>query len=138
MDPAIARKALAEAIAVLESASLAPVFAPSALVEVAVTADLGQTRLYGIIDRLIIDDNRILAVDFKTNRTVPDRLDTCPEGLLRQMGAYSHALQAIYPHHKIDTAILWTSTRSLMTLPHDTVTAALQRTGHLDASSTAS
>ena len=137
-DAAIAKIALAETLSTLETPALAAVFAPSALAEVAVTADLGASRLYGIIDRLIVEENRVLAVDFKTNRTVPDTPETCPEGLLRQMGAYVHALAQVYPNHRIETAILWTRTNTLMTLPHDTVTAALQRTGHLDAATASS
>lgn len=137
-DPATGKTALEETLATLDAPNLAPIFAPSALTEVAVTAKLGTTRLYGIIDRLIVEEDRVLAVDFKTNRTVPDTPDACPEGLLRQMGAYSHALVQIYPKHRIETAILWTHTGVLMTLPHDTVTAALQRTGHLDAATASS
>jgi ATP-dependent helicase/nuclease subunit A len=137
-DPEIAQTAFAETVSVLDHPALSPVFAPGALAEVAVTADLGERRIYGIIDRLIIDGGRVLAVDFKTNRTVPDTPDTCPEGLLRQMGAYTHALQQIYPAHRIETAIVWTRTGTLMTLPHDAVTAALRRTGHLDAGDTPS
>ncbi|MEQ6202954.1 double-strand break repair helicase AddA [Sulfitobacter sp. HNIBRBA2951] len=132
-DVAFADTALSEALAVLDTSTLAPVFAPDALTEVAVTADLGQQRLYGIIDRLIVTPDRVLAVDFKTNHTVPDTADECPEGLLRQMGAYDHALRAIYPDRVIETAILWTHTRNLMMLPHDAVRDALVRTGHLDA-----
>ena len=137
-DAGIAKMALAEALGLLDSSILAPIFAPSALAEVAVTADLGATRLYGIIDRLIVEEGRVLAVDFKTNRTVPATPDACPEGLLRQMGAYAHALSLVYPDLRIETAILWTHTSTLMTLPHDTVTAALQRTGHLDAGTASS
>jgi ATP-dependent helicase/nuclease subunit A len=132
-DTATAQMALAEVCAVLDTPALAPVFAATALAEVAVTADLGSGRLYGVIDRLIVGEDAVLAIDFKTNRTVPDTPETCPEGLLRQMGAYAHALQAIYPEKTVQTAILWTGSRSLMVMPHDLVTVALQRTGHLDA-----
>jgi ATP-dependent helicase/nuclease subunit A len=132
-DPDIAQLALVETLSVLDNPDLSLVFAPGALAEVAVTADLGPRRLYGIIDRLIVEQDRVFAVDFKTNRTVPETPDTCPEGLLRQMGAYTHALQQIYPTHRIETAIVWTRTATLMPLPHEAVTAALQRTGHLDA-----
>lgn len=132
-DPAIANTALAETLGVLANPSLAHIFNPDTLAEVAVTAHIGQTRLYGVIDRLIVTDASILAVDFKTNRTVPNSPQNCPEGLLRQMGAYAHALSAIYPDRKIESAILWTHTGDLMTLPDEAITAALQRTGHLDA-----
>ncbi|MEM1076622.1 MAG: hypothetical protein AAGI36_19355, partial [Pseudomonadota bacterium] len=81
---------------------------------------------------------RILAIDFKTNRIVPQAVETCPEGLLRQMGAYALALAQIYPNRRIETAILWTKTRALMPLPHDIVMAALQNTPYLDAGAVAS
>lgn len=137
-DPNIGKQALEETLSVLGAPDLTPIFASGALAEVAITAELGASRLYGIIDRLIIEEGRVLAVDFKTNRTVPDTPDACPEGLLRQMGAYAHALAQIYPDHLIETAILWTRTQTLMTLPHNTVTAALRRTGHLDAATASS
>jgi ATP-dependent helicase/nuclease subunit A len=137
-NPETAKQAIAEAIAVLDAPALGQVFAAETLAEVAVTADLGERRMYGVIDRLIVEDDRIVVVDFKTNRTVPDTADTCPEGLLRQMGAYAHAMRAIYPDREIETAILWTYNCTLMTLPHDIVTAALQRSAHLDAGVAAS
>ncbi|KEJ90631.1 double-strand break repair helicase AddA [Sulfitobacter donghicola] len=138
IDPALAATAVEEAKTVLENPDLAHVFHSDTLAEVAITAELGEQRLYGVIDRLIVADDYILAVDFKTNRTVPKTANDCPEGLLRQMGAYAHALQAVYPNHRIETAILWTQTGSLMSLPHETVTSALERTGYLDADDTSS
>ena len=80
-----------------------------------------------MIDRLIVSPDWVLAVDFKTNATVPQSPQHCPDGLLRQMGAYDHALAAIYGDRVVDTALLWTRTATLMPLPHDLVTAALQR-----------
>ena len=47
--------------------------------------------------------------------------------LLRQMGAYAHALALLYPDRRIDTALLWTRTATLMPLPHALVSAALAR-----------
>ncbi|WP_083096777.1 double-strand break repair helicase AddA [Pseudophaeobacter leonis] len=117
---------LAEATAVLTSPQLTHIFAADALAEVAVTADLGAQRLYGIIDRLLITPDKVLAVDFKSNAQVPDQPRSCPKGLLRQMAAYAHALAQIYPDRKIETALLWTRTASLMVLPHDLVTDALK------------
>lgn len=132
-DPAHAAEAIAETLSVLDDPALSFIFAPDTLAEVALTASLGDDPLYGVIDRLIVTPDRILAIDFKTNRTVPDSAASCPEGLLRQMGAYAHALRAIYPDRRIETAILWTRSGSLMPLPDETVSSALLRTGYLDA-----
>ena len=122
-DPSL----LAEAAGVLKSEHLTSVFDEKSLVEVSLTAHLGDRRLHGTIDRLIIDENRVLAVDFKTNAVVPKSLDQIPEGLLRQMGAYAHALGQIYQGRTIETALLWTKTSELMLLPQELVSDALHR-----------
>lgn len=116
---------LNEARAVLENPALAHIFAKEALAEVPVTAQLGDQRLYGIIDRLVVTPKKVLAVDFKSNAQVPKQARFCPKGLLRQMAAYGHALAQIYPDREVETALLWTRDASLMVLPHDLVTDAL-------------
>ncbi|MFA3920085.1 double-strand break repair helicase AddA [Ruegeria hyattellae] len=120
--------ALKEASAVLRNPALAAIFAPETLSEVTVTAPMDGHRIHGIIDRLIITPDYVQAIDFKSNATVPDSPETCPEGLLRQMGAYVRALAQVYPDRRIKAAILWTRTGILMPLPHDLVTAAVSRT----------
>jgi ATP-dependent helicase/nuclease subunit A len=123
----VRRDLLAEATAVLNAPDLAQVFAHDALAEVGITAQINGQKLDGVIDRLILSDDHVLAVDFKTNAVVPDRAEATPEGLLRQMGAYAAALAQVYPGRRIQTAILWTRTATLMPLPHDIVSAALDR-----------
>ena len=120
---------LAEARTVLTDPALATLWSPNALAEVEITAnlpELGGRRILGAIDRLIVKPDQVLAVDFKSNATVPPRPEDTPEGLLRQMGAYAAALAQIYPDHHIETAILWTRTSTLMALPHDIVRQALR------------
>lgn len=124
---------LDEASGVLSNEELDHVFSPDTLAEIHITAPILCQQVHGIIDRLIVGENTVLAVDFKTNATVPDRPESCPEGILRQMGAYACALGQVYPDHTIETAILWTRTAKLMSLPHDLVTDALIRSTRLDA-----
>ena len=97
------------------------------LSEVALTAPWGDQHLLGTIDRLIVQPDRVLAVDFKSNRTVPATAETVPEGILRQMGAYVAALTQIYPDRVIEPYVLWTRTANLMALDPDLVSAALKR-----------
>ncbi|WP_270725176.1 double-strand break repair helicase AddA [Shimia sp. Alg240-R146] len=132
-EPADHESLLAEAMSVLDNADLCWLFDKETLAEVPLTATLGQHRLHGIIDRLVITPDRILAVDFKTNATVPQTPEQTPEGVLRQMGAYAHGLAQIYPNHRIETGILWTRSATYMPLPHDLVTKSLATTGYLDA-----
>jgi ATP-dependent helicase/nuclease subunit A len=126
-SPEDAAALLAEVARILANPVLAPLFAPETLAEVPVTATLSGRPLAGTIDRLIVTPERILVVDFKTNAVVPASPEDVPEGLLRQMGAYAAALGLIYPGRRIDTALLWTRTATLMPLPHEMVMAALTR-----------
>ena len=86
-----------------------------------------EASINGTIDRLIIGDNQIKVIDFKTNQTVPERPEDTPDGILRQMGAYLEALEQIYPDTPITLTILWTKTSVLMEIPHGIVRSALAR-----------
>ncbi len=131
--PATAEEAdalLHDALALLDKPDLAWIFDDSGLSEVPVSAPLaalGGRRLHGVIDRLVLRGDHVLAVDYKTNAIVPDRPEDCPEAILRQMGAYAAALASIYPGKRIETGILWTQSASFMPLPHGLVMQALQR-----------
>ncbi|WP_101066720.1 double-strand break repair helicase AddA [Roseovarius salinarum] len=128
--PEACAEALAEARYVLTRPGLAHLFAHDALAEVPVSAKvdaLQGRRIHGVLDRLLVCRDRVLAVDFKTNAIVPGSPRETPEGLLRQMGAYAQALGKVYPDRRVETALLWTRTATLMPLPHDVVTAALAR-----------
>jgi ATP-dependent helicase/nuclease subunit A len=117
--------------AVLDNPALAELHAPDALLEVEVTgpvAALGGRTVHGTIDRLIVGTERVLAVDYKSNATVPDSASEVPDGILRQMGAYAALLAQIYPDRHIETAILWTATGELMPLPREMVRVALEAT----------
>jgi ATP-dependent helicase/nuclease subunit A len=125
-DDALQADVLPEALHTI--AAHPALFTSLALTEVEVTAELLGRTMRGTIDRLIVSPDRILAIDYKTNRVIPARPEDTPEGILRQMGAYAHALAQIYPGRRIDTALLWTRQAQLMTLPPDIVSAALSRT----------
>lgn len=120
---------LAEVAAVLDRPEHQFLFGPGTMAEVPLAARLGDAPLVGVIDRLVVQRQRILAVDYKTNAVVPASARDVPEGILRQMGAYGAALEQIYPGRKVETAILWTRTAQLMTLPRHVVAGALGRAG---------
>ena len=117
---------VASVMRLLEIPSLAWLWVSDALTEVDITADIkGLGRIHGAIDRLIITDTKITAIDYKSNRVVPDNAADTPIGLQRQMAAYHNALAQIYPDHTIEAAILWTDTGTLTVLPDDLLHDAL-------------
>ena len=126
-EPSLRSDVLAEVSAILNDPSLSDLFVPDSLAEVAVTGSVGARRLYGVIDRLIVTPQTILAIDYKSNWIIPQSPETVSEGILRQLGAYHELLVQIYPAHRVETALLWTRTRSLMRVDVDILRAALQR-----------
>jgi ATP-dependent helicase/nuclease subunit A len=120
---------LAEARRVIGAPGLAALFGPESLAEAAIAGEIGGRRLLGSIDRLVVEGGRVLAVDFKSNRLVPEQAGDVPEGILRQMGAYAALLEQAYPDRQVDVAILWTDIPRLMRLPRALVMAALRRAG---------
>lgn len=126
-----AHKALTdEVMTVLAHPDLAPVFAPDALSEVALTGlvpgEDGKKRiLSGRIDRLRVTEEGIWLVDYKTGREAPARIEDVPVAYLRQMAAYRAALRSIYPGRPIQAALVWTSAPMLMYLPDTLLDEAL-------------
>ncbi|WP_136652675.1 double-strand break repair helicase AddA [Paracoccus aeridis] len=128
-DDATMAALLDEAAAVIGAEALAPAFTPegaTVLREVPLAVDLpGIGPLSGTIDRLIVEPDRVLVIDYKSNAEVPARAQDVPDGILRQMAAYRAALALIYPGRRIEAAVLWTAARALMDLPGDILEAAL-------------
>ncbi|MGY6696788.1 MAG: double-strand break repair helicase AddA [Roseinatronobacter sp.] len=116
-----------EAARVLDEPALAQLFAPGTLAEVEISATFRGRALFGVIDRLIVQDDTVLAVDFKSNRLVPRDAADVPEGLLRQMAAYQHGLGQVFPGRHIRVALLWTAQAEIMELPDPLLKAALHR-----------
>jgi ATP-dependent helicase/nuclease subunit A len=117
-----------EARAVLSAPELAPFFGPDALAEVEITATLGGRKLLGTVDRLLVTDADVRAIDYKSNRIVPATPAEVPEGLLRQMGAYRAALAQVFPSRPVRVGLVWTQAEGrLMWLPDALVDAALSR-----------
>jgi len=121
-----------EALRVLADPQFADVFAPGSLAEAAIGGRLagaaGETLLLGQIDRLAIRKDRILVVDYKTNRPPPTRVEDAPQAYLAQMAAYRRLLREIYPDRRIEAALLWTYDARLMALPDAALDRALSMT----------
>lgn len=117
----------AHVCAVLDAPALAHLWTCDALKEVDITAQVGDIRFHGAIDRLLIGDTKITAIDYKSNRLVPETSEQTPEGILRQMAAYAAGLKEVFPNHEIEVAVLWTQTATLMSIPPKLIAEALNR-----------
>jgi ATP-dependent helicase/nuclease subunit A len=93
------------------------VFGPNARSEVPITGMIDNKFLIsGQIDRLIINDNDIYIIDFKSNVSPPLDESYVAVEYLRQMAAYRILIKQIYPKHNIICALIWTQTPSIMFL----------------------
>ena len=70
--------------------------------EVAISANIDGKIISGQIDRLIIDQNQIIIIDYKANFT--KNIDLYRD----QLDLYRQIIANIYPDRKIVTAIIWT------------------------------
>jgi ATP-dependent helicase/nuclease subunit A len=120
-----------ETLAVIDHPGFAAAFAPGSRAEVAIVADLPElgssARVNGRIDRLVATADRVLAIDFKSNRPAPATVAEVAPVYLCQMALYRAALAKVFPDRPIDCALLWTEGPSLMPLPAGLLDAQIAR-----------
>ncbi len=121
---------LSEVMALLDDQAFAPVFAPGSHAEVPLAAQLdldgSSVGLTGQIDRLVVSDDTVLIVDYKTNRPAPASIEQADAGYIRQLAAYRAAVGQVYPDRPVRAALLWTNTATLMEVPADMLDAVLR------------
>ncbi|MDG1424284.1 MAG: double-strand break repair helicase AddA [Paracoccaceae bacterium] len=119
-----------EATDVIQNPDLGFLFSPEALSEVGISGQLSPQhteQMNGVIDRLLVRDDDVWVVDFKTNAKVPKTPSEVPVGLLRQLGAYATAIARLYPNQNVKPAILWTKTAQLMPISYTAVAAEISQ-----------
>ena len=121
LDGDVRDELLDSALAVLDHPDFAEIFAPGALAEIPLAATVGGQVVAGTADRLLVTDESVTVVDFKTARRPPTSLEDVPRSTLAQMAAYVAALEAIYPGHSVRAALLYTHTPQLIALPGETL-----------------
>ena len=70
----------------------------------------------GVVDRLLVDQAKVLVVDYKTNRRPPSSPDAVPGAYRTQMTAYVEILRHVYPDRDVKAALLWTEAPRLDTV----------------------
>jgi ATP-dependent helicase/nuclease subunit A len=117
IDAKAASALVKQACAIIDAPDHAEIFSPDALAEAPIAAVVGEEVVAGTVDRLLVQDDRVRVVDFKTGRRVPGSLDAIPEHHLVQMAAYVAALETVFPDRPVEAALLYTSGPRLFSLP---------------------
>jgi ATP-dependent helicase/nuclease subunit A len=111
------RQELADLVcSILGDPEFAPLFGPGSLAEAPIAATLADgTVVAGTVDRLLVEDDRISVIDYKTGRAPNDEAQI-PVAHRAQMAAYSEALGVIFPGRTVRSALLYTATARLFEL----------------------
>ncbi|MEM6649838.1 MAG: 3'-5' exonuclease, partial [Pseudomonadota bacterium] len=103
-----------EVMAVLGDPLFHQLFMKDARAEVAIQGVVDGQRYSGQIDRLLVQPDKVLFIDFKTHRPPPQDIADLPAGIRTQMSIYSALLAQRYPDRPVEGAVLWTYAPRLM------------------------
>ena len=117
VTPDQAEALLTETLAILDDPALIPLFGPGSRAEVPVTGVIGTHVVSGQVDRLVALRDRILIIDYKTNRPPPTAPERVAPLYLRQMAAYRAILRRVYDDRPVECRLLWTDGPRQMALP---------------------
>ena len=110
-----------EALAVLALPEVAPLFGAGSRAEVSLAGRLPRAggSDYGVsgrIDRLAVNGDEVLILDFKTNRPPPAREEDVPDLYLDQMALYRAGAAKVFPGKRIVCGLLFTDGPRLLRL----------------------
>ena len=107
-----------EALQTYRSTTFAELFDPQlfeqAYSEIPVQYLDGDTLVYGIIDRLVLQPGRVLVIDYKTHRSAaPGTIPALVEHYRNQMRLYAGAAKRLWPDREIRPGLLFTACNTL-------------------------
>ena len=137
LTPEQRREMAAAALGVLEDPRFAPVWGDGGRAEAAVAGHAAELppglKISGRVDRMVVTRDRVLVVDFKTNRPSPDRIEQADPSYLMQMAIYVAVLREIFPGRTVEAALVWTDGPKLMPVPEATIAWQLAQLRRLSA-----
>jgi ATP-dependent helicase/nuclease subunit A len=121
----------AAALSVLTDPRFAEVFGPGSRAEVALAGIAGRLptgmAASGRMDRIVVMQDRVLVIDFKTNRPAPARVEDADFAYIAQLAIYRAVLSQVFPGRRIEAALVWTDGPNLMPVPENLMDQALAR-----------
>ena len=119
----------AAALSVLNDPQFSAVFGPGSRAEASIAGTGGGLpsglAVSGRVDRLVVEPDRVLVVDFKTNRPAPARIEDADLAYRVQMAVYVAVLAEVFPGRKIEAALVWTDGPKLMPVPENIIAETL-------------
>lgn len=100
--------------ALLSDANLQDVWTKEALTEVDLAGKIENEIVVRRIDRLILTDNMVWIIDFKTDKHPPNSMTDVPAKYREQLQDYKQLLQQCYADREYRLSFLWTTSGQLM------------------------
>lgn len=130
LDEATQAAIAQDALALMAMPALAPLFGSQARAECpiagSVTLAHGAKRaVSGQIDRLFIDEDKIILADFKTSAAPPKSLADIPPATVAQLALYAELIRKAVPGKAISCLVIYTATRVVFALDDDLIAKAL-------------
>lgn len=94
----------------LENPDYAFLFTSHSQAEVPVIGTVNGQKLAGQIDRLVIENDRVWIIDYKTMPHPPKGKEDIPPAYLNQLALYKALISPAFPGKTIHCALLWTAT----------------------------
>ncbi|MEM9276951.1 MAG: double-strand break repair helicase AddA [Pseudomonadota bacterium] len=112
---------------ILANPEYAQLFSGKSLAEVSLTGKLetqtGERLIAGQIDRLVVSEQTVAIIDYKTNFVVPREI---PGQILTQLSLYRELVRQIYPEHEVTCHILWVHAPAFIEVPGHLLNNALE------------
>jgi len=108
---------LQEVLDLLRQGWMSEALGAGSLAEAPLAGEVNGRLIAGQVDRLKIEADRVLVLDYKTNRPPPEQVADVAPLYLRQMAAYRALLRAAFPGRVVECALVWTYGARFMALP---------------------
>jgi ATP-dependent helicase/nuclease subunit A len=120
-----------QVLGIVEDSNFAEVFAAGSRPEVPIVGRIARAGgepilVSGQVDRLSVSADDVLAIDYKTDSTVPTQLENVPAAYVTQLALYRAVLSQIYPAKRVRAALLFSGGPRLIEIPLPVMDAALK------------
>jgi ATP-dependent helicase/nuclease subunit A len=123
LDEDVRSEMVASVITVISDPQFQDIFGPGSFAEVPLAGVVRGQVISGTVDRILIQDDHILVVDFKTGRKIPADAAAASPHHKAQMAAYVAVLQLMFPGRNVVAALLYTHAPKMIALSADMIEA---------------
>ena len=109
LEPSGIDHAIKSAMGLVEDPQFADLFGPGSRAEVSIQGQIDGKTFSGQIDRLLVRENSLVAVEYKTSRWIPRTVDDVPVAHRRQLLTYLDLLRTMQPGADVQGLLIYTA-----------------------------